>query len=97
MTAAVEHIRQQIDLLAPAEVQELMEELQHDFTFYPASTTHTTSMVRELSATEHAKLEALRQDIQIAAEQLDRGEGKEIDWDAFLSERHRAYAARQAS
>lgn len=97
MTAAVEHIRQQIDLLAPEEVQELLEELQHDFTFYPAATTYTTSIVRELSATEHVKLEALRQDIQIAAEQLDRGEGIEIDWDAFIEERHRAYAAHQAS
>lgn len=95
MTAAVEHIRQQIDLLAPEEVQELLEELRHDFAFPPAATTYTTSIVRELSATEHAKLEALRKDIQIAAEQLDRGEGMEIDWDAKLARRHAAFAQRQ--
>ena len=36
------------------------------------------------------KLAGLRRDVQHAADQLDRGEGvSNLDWDAFLAERHR--------
>lgn len=46
-----------------------------------------------LTAADELKLERLRRDIQIGIDQLDRGEGKEMNWDAFLAERHRALAA----
>ena len=95
MTAAVENIRQQIDRLAPDEVRELLEDLKLDHSMWSAHTEHSASRVEELSAADQAKLAALRHDIQIAADQLDRGEGIEIDWDEFLAERHRAYDARQ--
>jgi antitoxin ParD1/3/4 len=47
-----------------------------------------------LSEAEQTKLESLRRDIQVGVDQLDRGEGSEMDWDAFFSDRHRAYADR---
>ena len=50
-----------------------------------------------LSESDQAKLESLRRDIQHAANQLDRGEGCEMDWDEFFAERHRAYAERHAA
>lgn len=46
------------------------------------------------SESDQAKFESLRRDIQHAADQLDRGEGKEMDWDEFFADRHRAYAKR---
>ena len=46
------------------------------------------------SHTEQTKLESLRRDIQIGIDQLDHGEGSEMDWDSFFTERHRAYADR---
>ncbi len=46
------------------------------------------------SESDQEKLESLRRDIQHAAEQLDRGEGTEMNWDEFYAERHRAYAER---
>ncbi len=48
-----------------------------------------------LIAEEDARLAALRRDVQIGIDQLDRGEGiHNLDWDARLAERHRAFAAR---
>lgn len=94
MTAVVENIRQQIDRLAPEEVEELFSELESDFSIRVVRPTYRPVKVEELSAADQAKLAALRHDIQIAADELDRGEGIEIDFDAFLAERHRAYAAR---
>ena len=47
-----------------------------------------------LSEADQLKLESLRRDIQHAADQLDRGEGMEMDWDAKLAARHSAFAAR---
>lgn len=50
-----------------------------------------------LSETEQTKLADLRKDVQHAAEQLDRGEGvAQLDWDAFLAERHHAHAVRHS-
>ncbi|GAA5136802.1 hypothetical protein GCM10023213_12490 [Prosthecobacter algae] len=49
------------------------------------------SQFREADAT---KLERLRQDIQTAADQLDRGEGIEMDWEAKRARLHRDHAAR---
>lgn len=43
---------------------------------------------------EQAKLGSLRQDVQLAVEQLDRGEGiRELDWDEFIAARHQEFAA----
>ncbi len=50
-----------------------------------------------LSETDEVKLESLRRDMQHAADQLDRGEGSEMNWDEFFADRHRAYAERQRS
>jgi Arc/MetJ-type ribon-helix-helix transcriptional regulator len=50
-----------------------------------------------LSESDREKFESLRRDIQHAADQLDRGEGSEMDWDEFFAERHRAYAERHAA
>ena len=47
-----------------------------------------------LSEAEQKKLENLRRDIQVGVDQLDRCEGSEMEWDAFFTERHRAYAER---
>ncbi len=46
------------------------------------------------SESDQAKFASLRRDIQHAADQLDRGEGNEMDWDEFFAERRRAYAER---
>ncbi|MDB6074555.1 MAG: hypothetical protein JWO89_2195 [Verrucomicrobiaceae bacterium] len=49
-----------------------------------------------LAEAEQTKLADLRRDVQHAADQLDRGEGvANLDWDAFLAERHRAHATRK--
>ena len=50
-----------------------------------------------LSEAEQTKLDCLRRDIQVGVDQLDRGEGTELDWDAFFAERHKAYERRQHS
>jgi Arc/MetJ-type ribon-helix-helix transcriptional regulator len=47
------------------------------------------------SESDQAKFESLRRDIQHAADQLDRGEGREMDWDQFFAERHRTFTERQ--
>ena len=44
---------------------------------------------------EQSRIENLRRDIQLAVDQLERGEGiGERDWNAKLAERHSAYNAR---
>jgi antitoxin ParD1/3/4 len=48
-----------------------------------------------LSKAEQTKLDSLRRDIQVGVDQLDRGEGGEMDWDSFFAERHSAYAQRE--
>lgn len=49
----------------------------------------------ELSDEEERRLDALRADIQLGVDQLDRGESvKDLDWDAFLAERHRKFESR---
>lgn len=95
MTAVVENIRQQIDRLAPEEVQELFAELECDYAIRVVHTADSAIKVEELSAADQTKIAALRQDIQLAADQLDRGEGIEIDWDAKRALRHEAFALRQ--
>jgi len=97
MSATVEHIRQEIDQLAPDEVQELFADLQQEYPLRILHVEETAPDLSNLSETDKIKLEALRRDIQAAADSLDRGEGQEMDWDAFLAERHSAYAARKAS
>lgn len=47
-----------------------------------------------LSEADQAKLESLRRDIQVGVDQLDRGEGIELDWDAKMAKLHRERAAR---
>ena len=49
-----------------------------------------------LSGDDEAKVESLRRDIQHAADQLDRGEGIEIDWDAKMAKLRGEYAARHS-
>lgn len=97
MTAVVEKIRREIDRLAPEEAQELFADLQQDYAIRLVPAEQPALSVEELSDADQAKLAALRHDIQLGIASLDRGEGREIDWDAFLAERHAAYAARQAS
>lgn len=98
MTATVESIRTQIDRLAPDEARELFAALQHDYAVHLMQDEERALDMAELTEADRAKIEALRQDVQHAADQLDRGEGSEMDWEAFLTERHRAHAARpQAS
>ena len=48
-----------------------------------------------LSESDQAKLESLRGDIQAGIDQLDRGEGIEIDWNEFRAERHHEYAVKR--
>lgn len=97
MTAVVEKIRREIDRLAPEEAQELFADLQQDYAIRFVREEQTALRVEELSDADQAKLVALRHDIQLGIDSLDRGEGREIDWDAFLAERHAAHATRQAS
>jgi antitoxin ParD1/3/4 len=42
---------------------------------------------------DQVKLESLRRDINVGIDQLDRGEGIEIDWDAKMAKLHREHAA----
>ena len=51
----------------------------------------------ELSDAEAQRLSGLRADIQLGVDQLDNGESvKNLDWDAFLAERHRNFDSRRA-
>lgn len=47
-----------------------------------------------LSEADQTKLDSLRRDIQVGMDQLDRGEGSEMNWDEFFANRHRVYAER---
>ena len=50
----------------------------------------------ELSEDEAQRLSTLRADIQIGVAHLDNGESvKNLDWDAFLAERHRHFDSRR--
>jgi|GEM_PF-1403074 len=97
MTATVERIRQEIDQLAPDEVRELFTDLQQEYPLRLLQAEETAPDLSDLSAADKARLEALLQDIQTAADSFDRGEGIQIDWDEKLARRHQAYAARQAA
>jgi antitoxin ParD1/3/4 len=50
-----------------------------------------------LSESDQAKFDSLRRDIQIGIDQLDRGEGSEMDWNEFFADRYRAFAERQCT
>ena len=66
--------------------------------FVSLLTTFKEQVEAPLTEEEQSKIAALRQDVQHAADQLDRGEGiRDFDWDAFLAERHRAHAARKSA
>ena len=95
MSSTVEHIRQEIDQLAPDEVRELFTDLQQEYPLRLLQVEETAPDLSDLSDADKVKLEVLRQDIQAAADSLDRGEGIQIDWDAKLARLHQAYAARQ--
>jgi hypothetical protein len=97
MSTAVEHIRQEIERLAPQEIQELFADLQREYPLRLVHLAETAPDLSNLSEAETIKLESLRRDIQEAADSLDRGEGIQIDWDAKLARRHLEYAARQAA
>ncbi|MCB1276785.1 hypothetical protein [Prosthecobacter sp.] len=97
MSSTVEHIRQEIDQLAPDEVRELFTDLQQEYPLRLLQVEETAPDLSDLSEADKVKLEALRQEIQAAADSLDRGEGIQIDWDAKLARRHQAYAARQTA
>lgn len=97
MSSTVEHIRQEIDQLAPDEVRELFTDLQHEYPLRLLQVEETAPDLSNLSEADKIKLESLRRDIQLAADSLDRGEGSEMNWDEFFADRHRAYAARKAS
>ena len=52
----------------------------------------------ELSVEEERRLSSLRGEIQLGVNQLDNGESvKNLDWDAFLAERHRNLDSRTPS
>ena len=97
MNSTVERIRQEIDQLAPDEVRELFIGLQQEYPLRLLQVEGTAPDLSDLSKADKVKLEALRQDIQAAADSLDRGEGIQIDWEAKLARRHQAYAAGQAA
>ena len=97
MSSTVEHIRQEIDQLAPDEVRELFTDLQQEYPLRLLQVEETAPDLSNLSEVDKIKLEALRRDIQEAADSLDRGEGIQIDWNAKLARRHQEYAARQAA
>ena len=97
MSSTVEHIRQEIDQLAPDEVRELFTDLQQEYPLRLLQVEETAPDLSDLSEVDKIKLEALRRDIQEAADSLDRGEGIQIDWNAKLARRHQEYAARQAA
>ncbi|MES2595445.1 MAG: hypothetical protein V4662_08925 [Verrucomicrobiota bacterium] len=97
MSARVEHIRREIDQLAPTEAQELFADLQQAYAFRLVSLDESAPQVDNLSHADQMKLEALRRDVQEAADQLDRGEGIEIEWAAKRASRHQAFAARQTA
>lgn len=95
MTAVVEKIRREIDCLAPEEAQELFADLQQDYSIRLVPVEQSAFNVKELSEADQAKLAALRHDIQLGIDSLDRGEGIEIDWDAKRARRHESFALRQ--
>ena len=54
--------------------------------------------VSELSEAEERKLSELRPEIQLGMDQLDRGQSvSNLDWDAFLAERHRNFDSRTSA
>ena len=83
--------------LAPDEVRELFTDLQQEYPLRLLQVEETAPDLSNLSEVDKIKLEALRRDIQEAADSLDRGEGIQIDWNAKLARRHQEYAARQAA
>ena len=95
MSPNVERLRQKIARLAPEELQELFTSLQQAYPLRWLQVEETAPDLSALREADQVKLEALRQDIQAAADSLDRGEGIEIDWHAKLARLHQAYAARQ--
>ena len=97
MSPNVERICQKIAQLAPDEVRELFTDLQQEYPLRLLQVEESAPNLSDLREADKVKLEALRQDIQAAADSLDRGEGIEIDWDAKLAERHRRHAARTSS
>ena len=97
MSSTVERIRQEIDQLAPDEVQELFTDLQQEYPLRLLQVEETAPDLTNIGEADKFKLEALRRDIQEAADSLDRGEGIQIDWNAKLARRHQEYAARQAA
>lgn len=97
MSPNVERLRQKIAQLAPEELRELFTDLQQAYPLRLLQVEETAPDLSDLREADKVKLEALRQDIQAAADSLDRGEGIEIDWDAKLAERHRRHAARTSS
>jgi hypothetical protein len=82
--------RREIDQLAPTEAQELFADLQQACSSRLVSLDESASQVDNLIHSDQMKLEALRRDLQKAADQLDRGEGVEIDWAAKRASRHQA-------
>lgn len=92
MSPNVERLRQKIARLAPEELQELFTSLQQAYPLRWLQVEETAPDLSDLREADRVKLEALRHDIQAAADSLDR---IEIDWDTKLARLHQAYAARQ--
>ena len=95
MTAVVEKIRQEIACLAPEEAEELFAGLQRDYSIRLVPVEEAAVKVEDLSEADKAKIAALHHDIQLGVASLDRGEGREIDWEAKRARRHEAFALRQ--
>jgi len=75
MSPNVERLRQKIALLTPDDRRELFTDLQQAYPLRWLQVEETAPDLSDLREADKVKLEALRQDIQTAADSLDPGEG----------------------
>ena len=58
---------------------------------------YTDQLEERVSESDQAKLKSLSRHIESGVDQLERGEGIEIDWDAKMAKLHREHVARKLS
>ena len=83
MSPNVERLRQKIALLTPDDRRELFTDLQQAYPLRWLQVEETAPDLSDLREADKVKLEALRQDIQTAADSLDPGEGICFDSNFF--------------
>jgi hypothetical protein len=87
MSATVEHIRQEIDQLAPEEARELFANLQRDYSVQiVASPDDETDSVASIDAEWDAELDARIKDIEQGKVQLISGDEFERNTAALFAE-----------